>query len=121
MKLRSAVRAPALLAALLVTAGCLDDDITGARPLTIELTPSATTVAVGESVTINYFATGTRVAQVTIRFGDGEEAVQTFPPSLVEVEDRADHSYMSAGTYVVEGEVVSAQGAAVDSVTITVN
>ncbi len=112
----------ALLAVALwgAASGCLDDDITGTRPLSFELSANPTTVATGETVTFSIVATGTGLAQVTLLYGDGELTERPyFGP--VEIADIFVHAYSAPGTYEVVGELVGVDGTVSDTVTVIVN
>ena len=54
-----------------VTTGCLDDSVTGTRPLSLTLSADVTTATVGQTVTVSFEATGTGLAEVSIDFRDG--------------------------------------------------
>jgi PKD repeat protein len=109
------------LVLLLAAAGCLDDDITGTRPLTLQVEASATTVSVGEEIQFTVTATGTQLRQLTFDFGDGSTPEERTYPGAVMLTDIAVHSYETAGTYVTVVEAVANQGTVSDEVTVTVN
>lgn len=105
----------------LVMAACLDDSITGTRPLTITIDFDVDSALVNEVVTANYSATGSGMAGVIVNWGDG--VVDTLPLSgtAVEVTGPADHTYVVAGTYDVEGTVRAQNGTLSAQTTITIS
>ena len=115
-------RAVTLMAISLLGAatGCLDDSITGTRPLTFNITADVSTATVGQTVTFSFAATGTLLRSVSIDFGDGEVDTNTyFGP--VEVTGQAAHAFASTGVFLVRGEALAAAGSASGEITITVN
>lgn len=114
------VCAAGAIALALAVAGCLDDSITGGRPLEMTLTADPLAVAVGASVNFSFEASGTDIGAVIIDYGD--LTADTFAyPNPVLVADVVTHEYDAAGTYVAEGTVLARTGSRSDEVTITVN
>ena len=107
------------LAVVGVTA-CLDDSVTGVRPLTMELTVEPTTASAGETIDVTYSATGTGLAIVLVEYGDGVADTALFS-GPIEVGGDLTHSYASAGSFVIVGSAVGVDGTARDSVTVTIN
>lgn len=118
---RGTGRAWVVLATVLLAASCLDDSITGSRPLAISLDADPTTVAVSEPVTLSFLATGSDIVAVVLDFGDGAADTLTYAQPPVEVEDQRVHGYDAPGSYTAEGTVIAAQGRTTDEVVITVN
>jgi hypothetical protein len=112
--------AVATVAFLAVTTGCLDDSITGTRPLSMTLSADVTAPAVGQNVIFTYTATGTALSQVELDYRDGETETRTYLAPLM-VTDLMSHAFTVAGTYVVVGRASAAGGTVGDSLTITVN
>jgi hypothetical protein len=125
-----------------VGAGCLDDSITGVRELSVELRPSVTTLAVGDTLDVTFVAEGTGLLRVVVDYGDGvadttrvgsfteiEDNVYGVPdskdtvtyPGPLGVEGDRRHVYTSPGSYFVVGSAVGAAGRVTDSVSINVN
>ena len=103
------------------TVACLDDSITGTRPLDFSLTADVATATVGQDVTFLYDAQGTGLRLVRIDWGDGMADSATFSAATVEGAGDFMHSFGLAGTFIVRGEAVTFIGTARDSVTITIN
>lgn len=103
------------------TAACLDDSITGTRPLDFSLTADVATALVGEGVTFRYDAQGTGLRVVRVDWGDGMADSVAFPGATVEGSGDVEHTFALAGTYMVRGEAVTLIGTARDSVTVTIN
>lgn len=110
----------AVLAAALVGAACLDDDITGTRTLSFSLSANPTTATVGQSITFTYNATGTGISAIVVDYGDGGLDTLTFSGPL-EVAGTLNHAYQAAASYVATGQVIAVAGVASETVTITVN
>jgi PKD repeat protein len=120
MKRKRAMRTAAAMILSVAAAACLED-VTGTRPLTLDLDADVSTTTVGEEVTFTFAATGTRLTSVTLDFGDGGAETKAYAGGAVEVNDFAVHAYESAGTYDVVGRALDSQGAVEDTLTITVN
>ncbi len=110
---------------LLVTAvtltACLDDSITGTRPLSFSLSVSPATAVVGDSVDFEYDATGTAIYGVVLAYGDGA-ADTIFAETSSEVQ-RAGvmrYAYDEAGTFEVVGSVVTSIGTRADTVQVEI-
>lgn len=101
-------------------AACLDDDITGTRPLAIELTATPTTVTAGESVQFNYDASGNAITLVVMDYGDGTVDSITYNGPVI-AANQLSHTYTAPATYAVTASVTALQGTLDDNVVITVN
>lgn len=101
-------------------AACLDDDITGTRPLAIELTATPTTVTAGESVQFNYDASGNAITLIVMDYGDGTADSITYNGPVI-AANQLTHTYTTPATYAVTASVTALQGTTDDNVTITVN
>ncbi len=108
------------MALLGVTTACLDDSITGTRPLSFSFTADVTTPMVGQDVTFSFAATGTGLSRVAIDFGDGVVDTTTYV-GPIEATGQAIHAYGSTGIFVVRGEAVANAGVASDEINVTVN
>ena len=83
---------PTLFIALLIAvSGCLDDSITGTRPLTFSFSASPTTASVGQTITFSYEGTGTLIQGVIVEYGDGAIDSVFTPGSVIEVGGVLDH------------------------------
>lgn len=110
-----------LLITTAATAACLDDSITGTRPLSFSLSVSPGTALVGDSVDFEYEATGTAIRGVVLAYGDGV-ADTIFAETSNEVE-RAGvlrYAYDAAGTFEVVGSVVTSIGTRADTVQVEI-
>lgn len=107
--------------ACLVMAACLDDSITGVRPLTMTIALAVDSALVNESVLATYSATGTGMAGVIVNWGDGVVDTLALSGTAVEVTGPADHIYTVAGTYDVEGTVRAQNGTLSAQATITIS
>lgn len=111
-----------LLAGVGVAAGCLDDSITGTRPLSFSLTASSSTAAVGDSITFTYEATGTSIFGVVMAFGDGVvDTVVAQTPNIVEWSEEVRYAYTAPGTFRVVGRVETAGGGRADTVDVVIS
>ena len=108
------------VALLGVITACLDDSITGTRPLSFDITADVTTTTVGQVVTFSFAATGTGLRLVAIDFGDGVADTTTYS-GPIEVGGQAIHAFASMGVFLVRGEALAAAGSASEEITITVN
>lgn len=109
-----------LLAAATATGACLDDSITGTRPLSIQIIASTTTPAVGAAVDFEFLAQGRGLSLVVLNYGDGGVDSVTFS-GPVEAGGDLVHTYTVAGMFTVVGEATGIEGITADSLTITVN
>ena len=110
---------------LLTTAACLDDSITGARPLSFSLSAPVTTAQVGDSVTFEYAATGTGILGVVMDYGDGtldslDVAAQSGGGNIVEYSAQPRYAYTTAGTFEVVGQLVTTDGSLSDTVQVEI-
>ena len=110
-----------LAAVVLVTAGCLDNSITGVRPLTLTLTVEPATAAVGDSITFRYVATGTDLSTIVMDYGDGETgSVPSLGAGAVGMTGFLKHAYAAAGSYVATGTAYDNTGALSQEVTVQI-
>lgn len=103
------------------TAACLDDSITGTRPLSFSLSVSPGTALVGDSVEFEYEATGTAIYGVVLAYGDGA-ADTVFAETSNEVErfGTLRYAYDAAGTFEVIGSVFTSIGSRADTVAVEI-
>ena len=104
-----------------VAAGCLDDSITGTRPITLSITAESETAVVGELVTVTYRATGTGLSSVTMDWGDGATDEITLGGLFVEADGTAKHAYSAAGSYDITGTANARNGTASSEVTVQIS
>jgi PKD repeat protein len=106
--------------AMLVTASCFDQSITGFRPLSFEVSVTPETTTINASVDVNFSATGTQIRVIIIDFGDGVSDTLAYL-NPVEVSDRTSHAYSATGVYTVSGRLVSGSGNRTAEAQVTVN
>ncbi len=104
-----------------VWAGCLDETITGTRPLTIELSVVPSTAAVADTVTATWEATGTGLLGVVVDWGDGVLDSLNLGGLAVEAGQDVDHVYAIDGTYTVTARAEDQTGARTASATVQIN
>ena len=113
------------LAGLLVVgafgAGCLDDSITGTRPVTLSIAAESETAAVGDPVTVSFSATGTGLISVTMDWGDGVIDTVSLGGQPVEAAGRVEHTYSDAGSYDITGTASAQNGAASSGITVQIS
>lgn len=107
--------------ATVVTAGCLDDSITGSRPLTMAITVEPETASVNETVTARYTATGTGIYGIVMDWGDGVVDSIQLSGTVVNASGPIEHDYLVAGDYQVHGRVEAQNGNLTSSVPIVIN
>ncbi len=118
------IRPVAVLALLLAaaTTACLDDSITGTRPLSFSLEVDRSTAEVGDSVVFTYDATGTSIFAVILNYGDGMvDTLRTGSTNQVERRESVGYAYETAGSYEVVGRVVTSIGETGDTVEVVIN
>lgn len=115
------VRATVVVAAVAVGAGCLDDSITGTRPLTLDLSVQPSTAAVADTVTATWTATGTGLQGVIVDWGDGRLDSLSLGGLAVEAGQDVDHVYTIGGTYTVTARAEDQTGARTASATVEIN
>jgi hypothetical protein len=104
-----------------IAAGCLDDSITGTRPLTFTLTANTTTAVAGDSITFTFDATGTSLFGVVLSYGDGmADTVLAQTPNIVEWTEEMRYAYTTEGSFRVVGRVESAAGNRADTVDVVI-
>ena len=105
----------AIAVAISLAAGCLDNSITGVRPLTLTLTVEPAAAAVGDSITFRYAATGTDLFAITLDYGDGQTgSVPALRAGFLK------HAYAEAATYVATGTATDNTGALSREVTVQI-
>jgi hypothetical protein len=105
-----------------IAAGCLDDSITGTRPVSFTLVAEPASAPVGDSITFTYTATGTSIYGVVINYGDGViDTISAESPNQVERTESLRYAYASAGSFQVIGRVESAAGIRSDTVEVQVS
>lgn len=108
-----------LLAA--ATTACLDDSITGTRPLTFSLSVNSSTAEVGDTLTFSYEATGTGIFGVILTWGDGAvDTIQAESPNQVERREQVPYAYEMPGSFQVIGQVVTSVGTRGDTVQVEI-
>lgn len=101
---------------------CLDDSITGTRPLSFSLEADRATAEVGDSIVFTYDATGTSIFAVLLAYGDGTvDTLRTGSTNQVERRESVRHAYEIAGSYEVIGRVVTGIGQTADTVDVVIN
>ena len=110
-----------ILAGITAAWGCLDDSITGERPLTIELSLSPTTASVAETVTASFSATGSGLQGVILDWGDGVVDSLALSGRVVEAASDLDHVYGTAGSFQVTATVEDQTGSDSASRTVEIN
>ncbi len=110
-----------LAVVVLVAASCLDNSITGVRPLTLTLTAEPATTLVGDSITFRYTATGTDLLVIQMDYGDGETgSIPALSSGAVNMSGYVAHAYSAAGTYVATGTAVDQTGSVTQEVTVQI-
>ena len=110
-----------LAVAVSLAMGCLDNNITGVRPLTLTLTVEPATAAVGDSITFQYAATGTDLSAIVMDYGDGETgSVPSLGAGAVDMTGLLKHAYATAGSYVATGTAYDNTGSVTQEVTVLI-
>lgn len=118
------IRPAAVLGLLLAasTTACLDDSITGTRPLTFSLEVDRSSALVGDSLVFTYNATGTSIFAVIMNYGDGViDTLRTGSTNQVERRESVGYAYETAGAYEVIGRVLTGIGERADTVDVQIN
>jgi hypothetical protein len=115
------LRASLILAAVALGAGCLDDSITGTRPLDVRVTVSPASAAVGETVTASFDATGTGLQGVILDWGDGVLDSLVLSGFAVEAGQDLDHAYSTAGSYTIAARAEDQTGARTATTAVQIN
>lgn len=110
-----------LIALMLAGSGCLDDSITGTRPLTFSFSADPTSASVGQTIIFSYQATGTRIQGIIVEFGDGAVDSVFTPGTVVLVSGTMEHEYTTAGAFEVVGRLETSQAFLSDTLTIQVD
>ena len=105
----------------LVCGACTSVDVADPRPLTMELTASALSAGVGQSVDFSFSGTGVLLVQVVLDYGDGAADTVALAGSQT-VGGRKDHAWSDAGSYTVLGTLTDASlGDATAQVTVQIS
>lgn len=125
MSMRGAISILAVSVTLVTLTACLDETITGQRPLSFNLSVDSTTIDAGGAVTFEYSATGTGILGIIIDYGDGvvdstDIVAQARGGNVVEFSDNPQHVYEVAGVYRVVGRLEATSGSRSDEVEVTV-
>ncbi len=104
----------------LAASACLDDSITGTRPLTMSLTVDPTAL-VDSLVTAQYEATGTGLFGIIINWGDGVVDSTSLSGTVVTISGPAEHVYTATGTYLITGTVEGTNGSKSSETSIQIN
>ncbi|MEK9501121.1 PKD domain-containing protein [Gaopeijia maritima] len=97
--------AAVIFAMAAVATGCLDDSITGERPISIDLDITPESPMVDENVRAVFSATGTGLRGVLVDWGDGVVDSLALSGLVVEAQSYMDHIYTTAGEYPVTARV----------------
>jgi hypothetical protein len=113
-------RSGALLVAVVALAACLDDSITGTRPLAFSMTASTQTASVGQDITFSYEATGTALQWVVVDYGDGLADTVFTSSNVVEASGTLTHAYDLTGDFLVSGKAENFTGTRTQEIDIEV-
>lgn len=103
------------------TTACLDDDITGTRPLSFDLSADPTSAEIGDSITFTYNATGTSIFGVLLSYGDGVmDTIVAETPNQVERTEEVRYAYEVTGSFEVIGRLETSDGGMSDTVTVEI-
>ncbi len=115
------VTAFAVILAAVTAAACLDNSITGTRPLSFTLTSNVATTTVGDSITFTFVATGTSIFGVVMNYGDGTiDTLATESPSTVEWTQQVRRAFEDTGEFNVVGRLQTGIGSRSDTVAVTI-
>jgi len=103
-----------------ITVGCLDDNITGTRPLTMALTVEPESAAVAEVVTTRYSATGTGLIGIIVNWGDGVVDSVSLSGVAVSASGPVEHQYATEGTYEIVGTAEAQNGVISSEATVLI-
>lgn len=104
------------------TTACLDDSITGTRPLSFSLEVDRSTAEIGDSVLFTYDASGTSIFAVILAYGDGMiDTLRTGSTNQVERRESVGYAYETAGSYEVIGRLLTSIGETADTVDVVIN
>ena len=117
----SRFRAALVIAAVAIGAGCLDDSITGTRPLDVSVSVSPTSAAIGETVTARFNATGTGLQGVILDWGDGVLDSLVLSGVAVEAGQDVGHAYTIAGSYTISARAEDQTGARTATTSVQIN
>ena len=103
------------------SAACLDNDITGTRPVSFSLSSALSTAPIGDSLTFTFTATGTSIFGVVLSYGDGVvDTLVTQSSSTVEWTQSVKRAYPVAGDFNVVGQLRTAAGNRADTVAVQI-
>jgi hypothetical protein len=119
--MKGTLRASLVLAAVVTGWGCLDDSITGERPLTIQLTVTPATANVNDPVTAQFSATGSGLQGVIVDWGDGVVDSLVLTGRVVEAASDLDHMYTASGSFTVTATAEDQTGSESDTQSIQIN
>lgn len=108
-------------AGTLAASACLDNSITGTRPVTISLDVSPETVMVGEEVTAFYQVTGTGILGVIVNWGDGLFDSVSYSGAAVEAAEPVIHTYADTGSFDIVGTIEAQNGVLSATAGVVVN
>lgn len=124
MTVRSSVLLSACAGVALGALGmaCSSSTVEGGGPLSITLTVTPLSVAVGDSIRVETQATGTLLAGTIIEFGDGRVDSINAQGAVTQGVRILDHFYSAAGTYLVRATIEDLeQGSQSATATVQVN
>ena len=119
--MRGTLRVGLLCAAVIGGWGCLDDSITGERPLTIQLVVNPSAASVAETVTASFEATGSGIQGVILDWGDGVVDSLVLSGRVIEAASDLDHAYGVTGTFTVTAIVEDQTGSDSASRSVQIN
>lgn len=115
------VTAFAVILASVTAVACLDNSITGTRPLSFTLTSDAATSTVGDSLTFTFAATGTSIFGVVLNYGDGTmDTIPAESPNTVEWTQQVRRAFEVPGEFNVVGRLETGVGSRSDTVAVTI-
>jgi hypothetical protein len=110
-----------LLVFVVASSACLDDSITGTRPLTMDLEVSPASAAVGEDVTARYATTGSGIYGVVVTWGDGVADTIPYSGIAVEATQPVVHRFAAPGTFLIRATVTAGNGTLADTASVVIN
>ncbi|MBT8405502.1 MAG: hypothetical protein KJP18_16700 [Gemmatimonadetes bacterium] len=119
--MKSTLRALAVVVGVTAGWGCLDDSITGERPLSIQLAVNPSAASVAETVTASFEATGSGIQGVILDWGDGVVDSLVLSGRVVEAASDLDHAYGVPGTFTVTAIVEDQSGSDSASRSVQIN
>lgn len=108
-----------VVAAMAAVAACSSATSGDGRPATISLSADSTTTTAGSKLVVRFKAAGSYLDAIYLDFDDGTtDSIPVYGSS--NAEGQRTHTWETAGTYTVRGEVVDLNGSASAQLTITV-